>query len=107
MHQRISKSLALTGLVSLLWPCQSMAQTASLNPTKTEIDAYLIADSNKDGALNRKEFETFVRLMAKSGQPTARRIWMFGAYRFAFGIADTNDDDIVTPQELRTADDAQ
>ena len=81
------------------------AQSSGLNPTSDEIDAFLQSDANQDGVLTKREFKTFVRAMARTGQPTARQIRFFGAYGIAFAIADLNDDGIVTPEELRAADD--
>ena len=76
-----------------------------LKPKKTEITAFLKADANKDRVLSRKEFKTFVQVMAKFGQSTARQIRFFRAYGFAFKIVDKNKDGIVTPHEMRAADD--
>ena len=42
--------------------------------------------------------------LAAAGQPTARQIRFFGAYRYAFGIADADGNGLVTPLELRSAD---
>ncbi|WP_153770682.1 hypothetical protein [Labrenzia sp. CE80] len=95
-----SLALGLSG-----WTPQSSFATANLKPKKSEIAAFLKADVNKDRVLTRKEFRTFVRAMADSGQSTARKIRFFGAYGFAFNIIDKNRDGIVTPLEMRNADD--
>ncbi len=94
-----------TTLVTLicLAPTTSYAQVFSA--TDQEIDAYVIADRNQDGYLSLTEFRTFVQAMAKAGQPTAKTIRTFGAYRFAFGIVDVNKDHRASPEELRAADD--
>ncbi|WP_417670959.1 hypothetical protein [Roseibium sp.] len=83
----------------------SALATTDLKPKKSEITAFLKADVNKDQVLTRKEFKTFVRAMAEFGQSTAKKIRFFGAYGFAFNIVDKNKDGIVTPMEMRSADD--
>ncbi len=90
----------------VLSPVAVVAQADDLNPTPHETQAFLAADRNRDALLEFSEFKTFVRLMAKTGQPTARQIRFFSAYRYAFGVADRNDDQVVSPAELRQADDA-
>ncbi|MEP3278689.1 MAG: hypothetical protein ABJN26_25225 [Stappiaceae bacterium] len=84
-----------------------MAQAAAqkLNPTKSEINAFVVADKNEDRVLSKSEFKTFVKAMAAAGQSTARKIRFFGAYGYAFSIVDKNADGIVSPNELRSADD--
>ncbi len=94
------------GCAVALAPVSAPAQSSDLNPTATEVDAFLTADVNQDALLHLSEFRTFIRLMAEAGQPTARQIRMFAAYRFAFGITDKNNDQRVSPDELRAADDA-
>lgn len=82
------------------------AFTASaLEVTQDEVNAFIAADENQNMSLDRSEFPTFVRHMAKVGQPTARKIVMFKAFGYAFGIADRNGDRKVTPEELRAGDD--
>ena len=73
--------------------------------TEVETRSFLAADVNKDLVLNRKEFRTFVQLMADAGQSTSKTIRAFGAYGYAFGIADRDKDGVVSPHELRAADD--
>ena len=77
-----------------------------LNPTPTEINAFLKADTNKDRVLTPKEFRVFIRLMADFGSKTAGKIRFLRAYGLAFSIADTNRDGILTPLEMRAADNA-
>lgn len=90
---------------ALLLTTDAIAQTSDLNPTRSETDAFLAADEDQDTVLQFAEFKTFIRLMARTGQPTARQVKTFGAYRFAFRIADKNRDGVVSPLELRAADD--
>ena len=84
-----------------------MAATVSnaFEATEAETRSFLAADVNKDLVLNRKEFRTFVQLMADAGQSTSKTIRAFGAYGYAFGIADRDKDGVVSPHELRAADD--
>ena len=86
-------------------PASAWADSDTLNPTTDEVNAFVLADQNQDGLLNRDEFRIFVRAMAETGQPTARQIRMFRAYGLAFRITDKDDDGILTPAELRNADD--
>jgi hypothetical protein len=82
-------------------PCAAQQFAAS----DDEVQAYIGADRNGDGVLSFPEFRVFVQSMARGGQPTARQIRFFGAYRYAFGIADADGNGVVTPIELRTGDD--
>ena len=97
-------------LVAIGTACLFAAATASgkaqdLNPTGAEIDAWVQADANADGTLSKSEFIVFVKAMAETGQATARRIRFFRAYGYAFSVADKNRDGILTPEEMRAADD--
>jgi len=74
--------------------------SAQSSPSDAEITAFLAADSDQNQVLNADEFTAFVRLMARQGQSTARTIRFWGAYRYAFAIADTNNDGALTPAEL-------
>ncbi|WP_432675357.1 hypothetical protein [Nioella aestuarii] len=85
-----------------------MAQTEveGVGPvTEGEVDAFVVADTNRDGLLSFPEFREFVRQMARTGQPTARLIRNFAAYRIAFRRVDVNEDGFASPSELRSADD--
>lgn len=73
--------------------------------TEQEVTAFMAADRNRDLVLDRAEFRTFILLMAETGQSTSKTIRTFGAYGYAFKIADRDRDGVITPQELRTADD--
>ncbi|WP_424990908.1 hypothetical protein [Fluviibacterium sp. S390] len=79
--------------------------TEDLRPTQGEIDAFVLADADRDQSLTQPEFKTFVQAMAQQGQPTARQIRFFGVYGLAFSIADGDKDGRITPDELRQADD--
>ena len=79
--------------------------TSGFEATQVEIDAFLGADTNEDLVLDRNEFKTFVLAMAKSGHKSSKTVRAFGAYTYAFDVTDANRDGVVTPQELRTADD--
>lgn len=81
-----------------------VAQAQALNPTNTEIGAFARADRDGNLWLTLPEFRIFVNAMAQAGQPTARKIRFFGAYKYAFSVADLNGDGRVTPMEMRSAD---
>jgi len=92
----------------LMIPLAAIAQTEveGVGPvTEGEVDAFVVADADRDGMLSFAEFREFVRHMARSGQPTARLIRNFGAYRIAFRRVDLNEDGMASPAELRSADD--
>ncbi|MGX9356538.1 EF-hand domain-containing protein [Roseobacteraceae bacterium S113] len=80
------------------------AYAQTFTATDTEVDAFVVADANRDGRLDRSEFKVFVRGMARAGQSTARTIRTFGAYGFAFGIVDKDKDGFASPEEMRAAD---
>lgn len=73
--------------------------------SESEVDAFVLADADGDGVLVLSEFRVFVRHMAEAGQPTARLIRRFAAYRIAFARVDADRDGRATPSELRSADD--
>ena len=70
-----------------------------------EIDAFLRADADGDARLSAREFRTLVAEMAEQGQPKAAMIRFFGAYSYAFSIADADRDCQLVLGELRLADD--
>ena len=74
--------------------------SAQTNPSETEISAFLAADDDQTQTLTLDEFKVFIRLMARHGQPTARTIRFWGAYRYAFNLADINNDGALDPDEL-------
>ncbi len=95
----------LFAVILFFTPFSVFGQTVAVEPKPSETQAFLASDINRDAKLQFAEFKTFVRLMAASGQPTAQKVRFFSAYRFAFGVADKNKDQAVSPEELRVADD--
>lgn len=95
--------IVVSGLAAGIFATEALAK--DLKPTGPEIAAFLKADVNKDKVLSKEEFKTFVRAMAAFGQSTAKTIRFWGAYGIAFSIVDKNEDGIVTPYEMRAADD--
>lgn len=95
--------IVMSGLVAGIFATEALAK--DLKPTGAEIAAFLKADVNKDNVLSKREFKTFVKAMAAVGQSTAKQIRFWGAYGYAFSIVDKNKDGIVTPHEMRSADD--
>ena len=82
------------------------AADAPVNATRGEIDAFVQADRNGDAILTASEFRSFVDAMATQGQSTARMIRFFGAYGYAFSVADADGNGLIEPEELRNADDS-
>jgi len=99
------KKTVFAALLSVLFATAPYTVRAQVfSATQPEINAFVAADANRDGNLSLPEFRIFVQVMAKSGQPTAKTIRAFAAYRFAFGIVDANKDNLASPEELRSAD---
>ncbi|SNZ19493.1 hypothetical protein [Cohaesibacter gelatinilyticus] len=95
--------IAIASIVTVFMSTGSLwAEKVKAN--RTEINAFIKADTNADQKLNKSEFRTFVNLMATAGQPAAKRIRFFRAYGFAFSIVDKDKNGILSPIELRTAD---
>lgn len=99
---RQSAKAAIFAAFVAFWP--GVAQAQALNPTSTEIGAFARADRDGNLWLTLSEFRIFVNAMAQAGQPTARKIRFFGAYKYAFSVADLDGDGRVTPMEMRSAD---
>lgn len=92
--------VAVAGFVS----GTSHVEAKKLKPTSVEIVAFVKADRNKDRVLSKKEFRVFIRAMAVAGQSTAKTIRFWGAYNYAFSVIDKNKNGIITPWEMRAAD---
>lgn len=97
----------MTGASILVAMSGSGGMAQNLNPTQSEIDAWAKADGNADGRLDKSEFIVFVKAMAEAGQKTAQRVRFLRAYGYAFSVADSNQDGILTPEEMRAADNRQ
>lgn len=96
----------ITALAVSVQLAAPFASAEEFEATKTEVAAWVGADRDSDGALTSEEFPAFVRAMARAGQSTAQTIRFFGAYETAFSIADADGNGRLTPNELRSADDA-
>ena len=92
------------GLAVALVSGDISVQAQTVSATDAEINAFVAADRDQDGHLDLSEFRSFVHAMAALGQPTARTIKSFAAYRYAFALVDKNRDGRASPQELRKAD---
>lgn len=62
---------------------------------------YIRADENKDGVLIYAEFVNFIDLNAADDLGRAKLISSRGLHERAFRRIDTNNDGLVTPQELQ------
>ncbi|WP_164744577.1 hypothetical protein [Nioella ostreopsis] len=93
-------------VLSLPLAANAQTEVDGVGPvTEGEVDAFVVADVDRDGMLSFPEFREFVRQMARTGQPTARLIRNFAAYRIAFRRVDQDEDGFASPAELRNADD--
>jgi Ca2+-binding EF-hand superfamily protein len=93
-------------VLSLPLAAHAQTEVDGVGPvTEGEVDAFVVADVDRDGMLSFPEFREFVRQMARTGQPTARLIRNFAAYRIAFRRVDQDEDGFASPAELRNADD--
>lgn len=72
--------------------------------TPAERAAFTAADTDRDGALSKREFEIFVRALAARGEATPTTIVRLGVFGIAFARADRDGDGLATPEELRAAD---
>lgn len=79
------------------------AQAQSLSPAQQEqvIANFVQADGNRDGALNRNEFETLINLNANDGLGKAGLVRRTGAYGAVFARLDADGDGLVTPVEVK------
>jgi Ca2+-binding EF-hand superfamily protein len=94
--------LIFTVLATLLVVTESL-HAQPVNATPSEVDAFKSSDKDKNRVLSKEEFPAFVDLMAANGQTTAKAIRFFGVYDYAFSFADKNGDGILTPREMRSA----
>lgn len=99
----MNNSIAIALACNLFFQMSTtMAQAIKANTSET--NAFLKADKNKDLQLNAAEFRVFVHAMAENGQATAKKIRFFRAFAYAFSVADKNKDGLITPREMRSAD---
>ena len=69
-----------------------------------EVSDFIASDSDNDGVLVGGEYREFIKRRAKAGNASAKFVVTFGAWGRALKTVDTNDDNIVTPAELRAFD---
>lgn len=65
---------------------------------------FIASDANKDGLLQKPEFQAFVKRRAKSGNKSAKFVVTFGAWGRALTTVDYNKDGQVSGDELRKYD---
>ena len=93
----LTVALATTAIVS-------NAAAAKKLTRQQQVDAFLRADKNKDEVLSRAEFKSFMKDLARLGQPTAKRVKFWGVYGMAFNRVDANKNGLLEPRELERAD---
>lgn len=71
------------------------------------VSDFIASDTNKDGLLQKAEFQAFLKRRATAGDSAAKWVVRFGAWGRALKTVDTNNDSIVTPAELRAFDASQ
>lgn len=74
--------------------------------TPEQVEAFMQADGNDDGALTQNEFRVFVEKMADEGEPTAKFIRTLSAHSIAFAQVDRDSDGYARPFEIYEANTA-
>jgi Ca2+-binding EF-hand superfamily protein len=77
-----------------------MCGVAIANP----VTDFIACDSNKDGLLQKAEFQAFVKRRADAGNASAKWVVTFGAWGRALSTVDYNKDGQVSGDELRKYD---
>jgi EF hand len=86
----------ILGFGLFVWLCG----TALADP----VADFIACDTNKDGLLQKMEFQTFVKRRAAAGNASAKWVVTFGAWGRALKTVDTNKDGQVSGDELRAYD---
>ncbi|MFK7903463.1 MAG: hypothetical protein AB8B49_11570 [Nitratireductor sp.] len=96
---RTIKRMVLAFMLILLLPLNGYTQT-----DQQAISAFEKADMDDNGALNKTEFQRFIKAVAKLGNKNAARAVRFGSVGFAiaFRDADQNKNGSVTIAEVQT-----
>lgn len=75
--------------------------TDMMDPTPTVQDtAFLSADINANGELDREEFVSYAVMKADEGEKDYTEVRESGSYDDAFDIHDTNADGALSPEEV-------
>lgn len=96
MAATMAVAAAMTGAMTM------GAVTPALAASESAI--YHSADANNNGTLSRREFRTFINLLAADGVPIAKRVRFWRVYGTAFRMTDKDGNGEVTPAELRASE---
>ena len=89
--------LAAFVIVSL---CAGFSSIAQADP----VADFIASDINKDGLLQKPEFQAFVKRRAIAGNSSSKWVVRFGAWGRALKTVDYNKDGVVSGDELRRYD---
>ena len=65
---------------------------------------FIACDANKDGMLQKAEYQAFIKRRAAAGNSSAKWVVTFGAWGRAMRTVDTNKDGQISGEELRAYD---
>ena len=65
---------------------------------------FIACDTNKDGLLQKAEYQAFIKRRAAAGNASAKWVVTFGAWGRAMSTVDTNKDGQISGDELRAFD---
>ena len=80
--------------------CAGYTGTAMADP----VADFMASDTNKDGLLQKPEFQAFVKRRAIAGNSSSKWVVRFGAWGRALRTVDYNKDGLVSGDELRRYD---
>ncbi|MEP3231967.1 MAG: hypothetical protein ABJN04_10905 [Hyphomicrobiales bacterium] len=92
----MKRLVAITLMLSL-----GVAQGAFANDSKASF--FSKADIDNSTSLSKPEFKTFIKLLASSGHKNAGFVKNLRLYRVAWDRVNTDQNNVITPDEINTA----